>query len=1036
MRKGKCMYITNFLKLLLKGYSLVLLCSVFSFSAVAQTVSPTYNSDSFNVNSPTAISDRCSVSGCAKMYPEDNISQLHHKYESAGNPCAFNNCVAGDVGGCSYGSSQLECTYGSLKTFLTNLQKTDPNLWNQLGGGSVEAMNAKACAAPATEFANKWKSLCSTSQGAESFEAAQEKYMQKMYYDTAASSIKKNYGIDFNSLSPELQMSLFSAAVAMGSPGGVNKLMKSIKNNIGDPAQMSETELLAAMYERRDYFYGSSSPAIRESVQKRNAREGTEALESLKIRNAWEAEQKKPADQRKSYEDIVREVTGREPCTGNKSGTFSCSASGAGGGGSSSSSSGSSSTSNTSTAPGLTSHVSSNRADNTCAPSQYKMSYGDCMLCPLFEIIFNTASRIAKLAFDKLATPVLTVVLVAWALWIAFEILKFLSSFKTVDAPSLIKTLLNKSFVILIVVTFLQADSGTFFAMLMEPVFNTGFKLAQMAATDTACTTQYNIMQDGGLPPSMGQSILCTLVAIQQRLLDTMSIGAATMCIGLYVKGSAFILPAIPYVFSGLFIFLGAFIVIIIFPFLLLDTIFQLCVACALLPAAIGAYPFKKTNKYVRKVWDIFMNAMFCFVFMSLVILILTTAIETTLVNSGINKVTDSNFQETAVTVLVWGGVALIKIVFILLLAKAILGETKSYAGQFASSMVSSDIGSKMGGMAAGGTKQMGKKAWSGAKKVGGALKETAQEKIGDMRRNAQMKHIQKHGQKVDVTDKDGNVIGQSFVLEGTSSFRGRKTKQTYTIMNNGSKMLTQEKDYGNGKIEVTKSDGYLKQVETKEMDKKTGEYKVTGSKIKIQTAGLKAARNSDGSLNTTALQLACKNSAFSEKMIKAVTLKQYAEQSGMKFNGDFSEDNISISKDENGREVVQIIQKDDKGNNVANLKMTLPQDGESNRAMVELTNWDKDGNESSYATDGMINRHRVKRFNKKTQKMENIDTYAMSDYYAKRSTYGVDATGEWSNIFEKHGGSAFSPEDLERARKQFLRDRRDSHPERIAKLR
>lgn len=1001
-----------------------------------QTTAPTSENESEAETESNSISgnldSRCSVSGCAKMYPEDNISQLHHKYESAGNPCAFNNCVAGDVGGCSYGSSQLACSSGSLKTFLKSLKSTNPDLWNQLGGGNVDSMNAKACAAPATEFANKWKNICKNSQSAAAFEAAQEKYMQKMYYDTAANAIKSEYGIDFNSLSPELQMSLFSAAVALGSPGGVKNLMRSIKNNIGDPTTMSEEELLEAMYVRRDYFYSSSSEAIRNSVQRRNAREGSEALESLAIRKAWEEEQKKPANQRKSYEEVVKEVTGRDACTGNQSASFNCTASGASGG--SGAGGGSSGSGGGSGSGG--SDSSSQKSDKDCSPSQYKLSYGDCMMCPLFTVIFNTASTIAKLTFDKLALPVLSVVLVAWALWIATQILMFVSSFKTKDAPTLIKTLLNKSFVVLIVVVFLQADSGTFFAMLMEPVFNTGFKLAQMAASDKACSvSQYALIQDGGLPVSMGQSILCTLQAIQQRLNDTLALGAAAMCVAFFVKGTLFIFPSITYLISGLLIFCGAGIVIIIFPFLLIDSIFQLTIACALLPAAIGAYPFKVTNKYVKKVWDIFMNAIFNFVFMSLIIYILTGTIENTINEGGVGKLTDSNFQEAIITTLVWGGVTLLKIVFILLLTWVTLEEVNTFASQFAPSMVPGGSGRAIGGMAAKGTKDLGLKAVGGAKKVGGVLADGAKERFADMRRNAQTRSLQKHGKETEITDKDGNVIGRTYTIQNKSWLRGRDKTKTLTIMNNGTKMIKSSKDFGNGKVVTTRSDGYLKQVETTQRNEQTGELTVVSSNIEIQSAGLKAARNSDGSLNTVSLNLALKDSAFSEKMVKAAVLKQYAEASGMSVPNNISEDSINITKDEDGREVVEII-NNGADNSSQTLKMHLPENENSNRVLVESISKDKNGNETAYATDGMINRKRVLQYNEQTGQYDKSERYALSGYYAQRTQYGVDIDGDFAQIFEKHGGLAYSERDQAKIKKALLRQRQNSHPRKIGELR
>lgn len=957
----------------------------------------------------------CSSSGCAKMYPADDISELHHKYEAGGDPCAFNKCAAGDPGSCSYGSSQLACGPGSMKSFLTSLQKTNPNIWAALGGGTVEQMNSRACTAPASDFSSKWKNLCNGSYK-DAINNAQQDYMKREFYDKAANAIKKEYGVDFNSMSPELQMALYSAAVALGSPGGAKNLMNSVKNNCGDPKTLGEEALLECMYKRRDYFYSSSSPAIRESVQRRNAREGAEAAESMKIRKAWEAEQAKPSNPPKTYEQIVQEITGKTACTAGQSGNFDCSASGASGEGGG--------------AKGY--------ENKTCSPSEYKSTYGSCLFCPLFQVVFNTASKIAKLTFNKLSTPVLTVVLIAWAIWIAMQILTFISSLETKDAPTLIKTLLNKTFVVLIVVVILKADSSTFFSLAMEPIFNTGFKLAQMAVTDGTCPSTYNILPDGGLPASMGTSILCTIEAIQGRLMATMSLGAASICIAFYVKATLFIFPSLPYLITGILIWCGAGIVIIIFPFLMLDAIFQLTVACALLPAAIGCYPFKSTQKYVKHVWDSFMNAMYNFVFLSIIIMILTKAIDITVTGSGVDGLNDENFQEAIVTTLAWGGVAVIKIVFILLLTWAILDEAAAFAGHFAGALTNgatggdSNIGRKIGGMAAMGTKRLGLKAWGGAKAVGGAVGENIKEKVGDFRRDLTAKRlenkaIQQGAKRVEVKDDQGNVIGYSYEVKSKSWARNRNKTETITVMNNGTKMVTKTKDYGNGKIVTTRSDGYLTQTETKD---KNGNVKTN---ISIQTAGLKAIRNRDGTMNMTALNAAMKNSAFSEKMIKAAALQQYAKQSfpALATEFDINEENVKFETDEQGRQVLEIV-NNGQGKASKTLRMTMPAAGETGRTLVELEQTDAEGKTTSHATDGMINRLRAVGTDPKTGEEKIVDRYAVSGFYAKQSTYPVDSHGQFAEIFERNGGTAFSAEDQEKMRKQFLKNRLEGKPSKI----
>lgn len=200
---------------------------------------------------------------------------------------------------------------------------------------------------------------------------------------------------------------------------------------------MTEEAFLNEIYAERsktDKYFKSSSAAVQEGVKKRFARELADIQESLKVSKAWEEEQKKPEGERRSYEEVVKGITGKEPCASGQSSSFSnCSISG-----------------------GAASGEERFYEGKNCAPTQYIGTYGNCMFCPLFEVIFNTASKMAKLSFDKLSHPIMLVVLVAWALWLAFEVMKHISSLQTKDAPTLFKTILAKGLVVMVVVIFLQ----------------------------------------------------------------------------------------------------------------------------------------------------------------------------------------------------------------------------------------------------------------------------------------------------------------------------------------------------------------------------------------------------------------------------------------------------------------------------------------------------------------------------------------------------------------------------------------------------
>lgn len=114
----------------------------------------------------------------------------------------------------------------------------------------------------------------------------------------------------------------------------------------------------------------------------------------------------------------------------------------------------------------------------------------------------------------------------------------------------------------------------------------------------------------------MGVSILCTIKTIQDKILDVMALGSTSICVALYVESwhGLALFPHLGYLIVGLVLWIAAILLLIIYPFLLIDSVLQLTVATALLPAAIGAYAFKSTQKYVGKVWDTFLNCMFNFI--------------------------------------------------------------------------------------------------------------------------------------------------------------------------------------------------------------------------------------------------------------------------------------------------------------------------------------------------------------------------------------------------------------------------------------
>ncbi len=969
------------------------------------------------------------AANCGKMYPEDSIQDLHHKYESAGNPCAFNKCAAGDIGGCSYGSSQLACmdwskdqSGGTMGTYLKRLQNGYPGVWEALGGGSSSSMIEAACNPSSPQhssFLNAWKGMCSGGSLYNDFGSSQESFIKQTHYDSAVSLIMKNYGIDINQFPPEVQMSVYSASVALGA-GGASKWMmrdvvKQLGNDLSDPPTPTE-KLLEVMYDVRKNYYGSSSPAIRESVQNRWEREKQEALESYKIRKAWEEEQANPSEPPKTLEDIVKEVTGKEMCEEGESGSFSSDGNmgnGAESGG------------NGSNEEGAGKEASTGYEGKDCAPSQYANTMNFCMFCPLFKVIFNTASAIAQLSFQKLSKPVISLVLVGFAIWIAIKMLAFLSSVEKKEAPALIKELLHMSFVVGVVVILLLSTSSEIFALLMEPVFNTGFKMAQLVVGGGECK-EYGVLATGGLPASMGNNILCTIEAIQDKLIDTLALGTSSMCVGFFIKAHFFIFPSLPYVFSGLLLWGGALVLMVIFPFLMLDSIFQLTVACALLPVAIGSYPFKYTKGlFVGKVWDTFINAMFNFIFLSIFIFIITTAIDLTLKESidMSQETMDQNYVEVIVNELAWAGIALLKIVFVLLLAWALMDEVGTFAGNFSKGINTGGIGRQIGGLAGNGAKALGLKSVGGIKSAGKAIGRDVSQRVGNIRRGITERNLMQNGTATPVLDNEGKQIGTSYSQQSKSWLRGRDKVKSVTIANNGAKLFTTQKDYGDGKIKTTQQDGLIK-ITT------TNNNGIISEKISMQAAALKSLSKKDGSINTMAWDNAVANSAFAPEKVKAALVMQYAKESMPGINpellGSLDEAQINISVNEEGHEVISITESNKDGSSQV-IRMTK---GTNGRALLEMESTDSYGNRENYATDGIINRHTESQVDKNGNvllddegKPQTKTEFAVSSYYSKYVNHPVNSNGNFHSSIPADQ-IMFDDKDMTVALKQMTNDR------------
>lgn len=276
-----------------------------------------------------------------------------------------------------------------------------------------------------------------------------------------------------------------------------------------------------------------------------------------------------------------------------------------------------------------------------CMPLPAKLAEGrNCIFCPLFARIFSAVQLMATSSFGKLAQSLANVMLVGFALWVAFSLLGKVSSFTKMDAPKYITELLTQIFKVLVAYLLLK-DANAIYTYALGPLLKGGMEFGMIMLSSgesfilRSCTAESlsaNMPSDGLLPLYLYTQLDCFIRAIQYELAMPQAIGSSLMCVAMHTAGSDpggvlkyitdYRLPDISMLFQGLIIWAFAWLLSLAFAFYLVDATVRLGIVGALMPFLIACWPFKVTSKYTNQGFTMFMNTFFVYVFMGLVITI------------------------------------------------------------------------------------------------------------------------------------------------------------------------------------------------------------------------------------------------------------------------------------------------------------------------------------------------------------------------------------------------------------------------------
>lgn len=353
-----------------------------------------------------------------------------------------------------------------------------------------------------------------------------------------------------------------------------------------------------------------------------------------------------------------------------------------------------------------------------CVPLPAKLAESrSCIYCPLFKTIFNAAQSMSTKAYDKLAGPLANVMLIGFAIVIAFMVLKNVSSFTKQDAPKFVTELLVNMFKVLVAYYMLK-NANIVYGYIVGPVLKAGFEFGSsllfaenkyLAACDVSKTLQN--VSNGVMPAYLYTNLDCFIRAVQAEVAIPQSVGSSLMCVARNAGKESIgpvrnVLWDFGMMFQGFAIWVMGWIISLAFAFYLIDATIQLGIIGALMPFLIACWPFKATRNYTSKGWGIFMNTFFVYVFMGLVVSINVELLGQGLTGSkggfdAIMKALNGNNVQELKELLDIGFAGFLVLVACCLFAFKLTGQASDLAGTMAGGG-GPKIGANIGGLAYG----------------------------------------------------------------------------------------------------------------------------------------------------------------------------------------------------------------------------------------------------------------------------------------------------------------------------------------------
>lgn len=298
-------------------------------------------------------------------------------------------------------------------------------------------------------------------------------------------------------------------------------------------------------------------------------------------------------------------------------------------------------------------------------------AHRECWQTSMIDLLYQNMGKIAMGMYAKITDGALPLMMIAFALWTIFRLLKFVGSF-TEDSPAEIWNEIVRKLFVCLICGLIASSTTQILWLLNTVVFPIYYAFLELGAAILNSAGDGSNFKAGSKVLSffqekltLNEPVMCSAPAIGKASIESLSFpdGPRTMMncmictvnerltLGFFLSFKVMQAPGFMPLITGLFILICFTIVKLGFIFYLVDSIFRFTMMAIILPILIMSYAFKQTSSWAKNGFLTIINSAALMMFMAIMMSMALLAMEqiitdnSDIFNDNVNEMSFSEFS-------------------------------------------------------------------------------------------------------------------------------------------------------------------------------------------------------------------------------------------------------------------------------------------------------------------------------------------------------------------------------------------------------